>query len=147
MIEIGAVRQEIADKTRQRDQLEADLEDIREAREQVQAMSSADLQSFGGTISSMTSTPNATIKDAEDILTWLDNGAPDSGRPSYLTFRTNNNAKSCEDPALPVYHLEPQSTARRLTSAAIPDASMANYLREYGRGVMPFCTNPTSVPE
>ncbi|RAH69237.1 uncharacterized protein BO66DRAFT_472042 [Aspergillus aculeatinus CBS 121060] len=96
MIEIAKAKQQVKDKTRERDQLEADLEQIREAREQVEAMSSADLSSFGSTISSMTSTPSAAETVAQQIKKWLEDGAPENGRPAYMGFRVNHNATSCE---------------------------------------------------
>ncbi|KAB8229931.1 uncharacterized protein BDW43DRAFT_287345 [Aspergillus alliaceus] len=121
MVRISSVKQEIVEKTAKQGQLEADLEQVREAREGVEGMVSANLSSFRGTISSMTSTPTASITDAKQILQWLENGAPEDERPPYMSFNIKNSAKSY--------------------------SSMGGYLREYGRGIQPFCTVQTPIPE
>ncbi|PYH79572.1 hypothetical protein BO82DRAFT_404209 [Aspergillus uvarum CBS 121591] len=55
-------------KERKQSGLEADLETMGEAREHLEGMRGADLNTFGGTISSMTITPEAAIQDATQIL-------------------------------------------------------------------------------
>ncbi|KAK5791003.1 hypothetical protein VI817_006312 [Penicillium citrinum] len=76
MIEIGQKKIEMNALNHEKEGLEKDLEDIREAREGVENMKEANLNSFKGAIASMTRTPMAATKDAEGILAWLDKGAP-----------------------------------------------------------------------
>ncbi|OAA39759.1 hypothetical protein NOR_06179 [Metarhizium rileyi] len=74
--EIGMLKHAIAQKTKEKEDLGAELEAIRQAREELEETGTASLSLFGDCIKTMPGVSTAAVGDASKILEWLKAGAP-----------------------------------------------------------------------
>ncbi|KAB8251420.1 hypothetical protein BDV35DRAFT_388394 [Aspergillus flavus] len=107
MIRAGKVRAEIAAKTKEKAQLESDLELVRRSRQAVEQVGLTDLATFKTVIRAIPAAATASSVDATEVKSWLENGAKEEDRPRYMDLNRRKGVRSYN--------------------------SMASYLRTYGR--------------
>ncbi|KAK2750164.1 hypothetical protein FQN57_004660 [Myotisia sp. PD_48] len=78
--EISHLKAEIARKTREKDELGAELEAIRQAREELEETGAGSISQFGDCIAAMLAVSHAAVDEASKILGWLKDGAPEQVR-------------------------------------------------------------------
>jgi hypothetical protein len=74
------VKDQIAAKTNEKQELEKEIEKIRRARQELELLGATSLQSFKACVQILAGYWQTTIKDAREIQTWLDEGAKDAVR-------------------------------------------------------------------
>ncbi|QRD85104.1 hypothetical protein F9C07_4156 [Aspergillus flavus] len=80
MIRAGKVRAEIAAKTKEKAQLESDLELVRRSRQAVEQVGLTDLATFKTVIRAIPAAATASSVDATEVKSWLENGAKEEVR-------------------------------------------------------------------
>ncbi|KAI0850431.1 hypothetical protein F5Y00DRAFT_268543 [Daldinia vernicosa] len=88
------VQHEINKKTSDKEDLEKQLEGIRKTRQELQSAQSNGLLSFTACIDVLPEYWNSTIRDAQSIHDWLENGADTTARPTYMNLNIDRRVKS-----------------------------------------------------
>ncbi|KAI1914230.1 hypothetical protein LOZ65_005676 [Ophidiomyces ophidiicola] len=109
-----AAKRDVAAKIKEKARLEEDIEFVRSAREGLEQTGTESVADFKSALVSMPALAAASRIDASEIKAWLDNGAPENGRPFYLVENSVNNVKSY--------------------------SSMGEYFQTYARGIQALCT-------
>ncbi|TWU75368.1 hypothetical protein ED733_000329 [Metarhizium rileyi] len=94
--EIGMLKHAIAQKTKEKEDLGAELEAIRQAREELEETGTASLSLFGDCIKTMPGVSTAAVGDASKILEWLKAGAPAQSRTLYAQLNRDDEVRSSE---------------------------------------------------
>ncbi|OJJ43513.1 hypothetical protein ASPZODRAFT_19236 [Penicilliopsis zonata CBS 506.65] len=121
MVKIGKLENQITEKTNRKEELEAELEQVREARERLEDGETDSINMLGSSINLMSRLSSPTLDDANAILKWLQDGAKADDKPRYMGLNRTNSVKSY--------------------------AAAGDYLRQFGRGVASICTNPIEAED
>ncbi|KAI0008855.1 hypothetical protein F4779DRAFT_585538 [Xylariaceae sp. FL0662B] len=100
MIAAERVQHEINQKTSEKADLEEQLDNIRNARQELQSMQLSGLQSFQACIDVLPQYWNSTVQDAQSIHGWLENGADTGARPVYLSLNVEKGIRSYDSTAM-----------------------------------------------
>ncbi|KAK1143037.1 hypothetical protein N8T08_007101 [Aspergillus melleus] len=94
IIAASRVRHEISQKTSEKEDLEEQLENIRNARQELQSMQLGGLESFQACMDVLPQYWKSTVQDAQSIHDWLDEGAGTEVRPVYMSLNVDKGVKS-----------------------------------------------------
>ncbi|OGM42560.1 hypothetical protein ABOM_007945 [Aspergillus bombycis] len=94
LIAAERVQNEINQKTNEKEDLEQELENIRNARQDLQSMQQSGLLSFQSCLDVLPQYWNSTIQDAQSIHDWLEKGAEATVRPVYMSLNVDKGIKS-----------------------------------------------------
>ncbi|CEJ85923.1 hypothetical protein VHEMI03960 [[Torrubiella] hemipterigena] len=113
---INSLKSDIAAKTKEKEELGAELEAVRQAREEVEQTQTANISSFGDCIAAMPAVSISTVDEAKSVLSWLKDGADDNNRTLYAQMNLNNNVRSYR--------------------------AMSTYLQTFASAISPLCSQP-----
>ncbi|KAE8405621.1 hypothetical protein BDV37DRAFT_244890 [Aspergillus pseudonomiae] len=94
LIAAERVQNQINAKTSEKEDLEKELENIRNARQELQGMQQSGLLSFQACLDVLPQYWNSTIQDARSIHDWLEKGAEATARPVYMSLNVDKGIKS-----------------------------------------------------
>ncbi|PYH92382.1 hypothetical protein BO71DRAFT_442457 [Aspergillus ellipticus CBS 707.79] len=83
----------IITKTREKENLEAQLEQIRQTRAELEDLGNASLVRFADAIAILTGSWGSTAEDAQRIRVWLGEGAVEAKQPEYMRLNLRYNVK------------------------------------------------------
>ncbi|KAJ5394031.1 uncharacterized protein N7487_011672 [Penicillium crustosum] len=102
---------EIDEKTKKKEELETQLKQIQQARQELETLGNNSLLSFKLSAGILAGYWQTTMKDAREIQFWLNDGAKNADQPQYMKLNLNKSVA--------IYK------------------TIAEYMREYARGVEP----------
>ncbi|PWY69096.1 hypothetical protein BO70DRAFT_382634 [Aspergillus heteromorphus CBS 117.55] len=92
-IAISITEQRIITKTREKTNLQEQLEQIRQTRSELEDFGNASLVDFADAISILAGSWESTAEDAQRIKVWLGEGAVEGKQPEYMRLNTRYNVR------------------------------------------------------